>query len=124
MSTNHNPNEASDYFDEILDDLVAKINFRSKILTEINRVREDPYQYSLELDPEETDAIKALASAEPMNVLTGNLCLEDAANDHYKDLSDNNICQHKGSNGSTHKDRIEKYALWGGVIYQTIVYED
>lgn len=39
----NNPNEASDYFDEILDDLVAKINFRGKILSEINRIRQDPY---------------------------------------------------------------------------------
>ena len=69
MSNNDNPNEASDLFDEILDDLVAKINFRSKILAEINRVREDPYEYSKELDPEEVDTIKALASTKPMKAL-------------------------------------------------------
>ena len=68
-NNNDNPNEASDLFDEILDDLVAKINFRSKILAEINRVREDPYEYSKELDPEEVDAIKALASTKPMKAL-------------------------------------------------------
>lgn len=63
MNYDHNPNEAGFDFDEILDDLVAKINFRSKILAEINRVRKDPSKYSLELDPKETDTIKALASA-------------------------------------------------------------
>jgi len=29
---------------------------------------------------------------------------------------------HKGSDGSSFKDRIEKYALWGGAIYETILY--
>ena len=29
---------------------------------------------------------------------------------------------HVGSDNSTYKDRIEKYALWGGSIYESIIY--
>jgi uncharacterized protein YkwD len=51
-----------------------------------------------------------------------NECLQNAAIDHAKDMSATGITSHVGSDGSNYKDRIEKYALIGGFIYQSIVY--
>jgi hypothetical protein len=48
--------------------------------------------------------------------------LKQAALDHYLDIAKNGITLHKGSDGSTYKDRIEKYAMWGGAIYETMEY--
>ena len=45
-----------------------------------------------------------------------------AAVDHYKDIATNGLCSHTGSDGSSYKDRIERYAMWGGAIYQAIKY--
>ena len=50
--------------------------------------------------------------------------MQKASTDHFLDISKNGICSHKGSDGSSFKERIEKYALWGGGLYQAIVYED
>jgi uncharacterized protein YkwD len=45
-----------------------------------------------------------------------------AAEDHFADISQNGIYSHIGSDNSTYKDRIERYALWGGSIYESIIY--
>jgi len=46
--------------------------------------------------------------------------LERSAIDHYLDMVNTGSTQHIGSDGSTCKDRIERYANWGGYIYETI----
>ena len=45
-----------------------------------------------------------------------------AADDHYADISKNGLYSHVGSDESTYKERIERYSLWGGQIYETIIY--
>jgi len=45
-----------------------------------------------------------------------------AAKDHYDDITKNDLMSHIGSDGSNYKDRIERYSLWGGSIYETIHY--
>ena len=47
-----------------------------------------------------------------------------AADDHCKDMANTGIQSHTGSDQSTFKDRIERYAMWGGGIYESIVYQD
>lgn len=66
-----------------------------------------------------------------LNKLKGNLppikfdnCLEKAAIDHLVDITEKGIHSHTGSDESTFKTRIEKYALWGGAIYETILYHE
>jgi len=43
-----------------------------------------------------------------------------AAEDHYSDIGDKGLLSHKGSDGSTYKDRIEKYCRWGGGIFEAM----
>lgn len=45
-----------------------------------------------------------------------------AAVDHYKDIAPKGLCSHTGSDESSYKDRIERYAMWGGAIYEAIRY--
>ena len=45
-----------------------------------------------------------------------------AAADHYSDIAAEGLTSHTGSDGRNYKDRIEKYSLWGGAIYEAIVY--
>jgi uncharacterized protein YkwD len=55
--------------------------------------------------------------------LNNNNFLHDAALDHYIDIAPKGLTQHKSSDGkSTYKDRIEKYAVWGGTIFEGIQY--
>ena len=43
--------------------------------------------------------------------------------DHYIDIAVKGITSHKSSDGkSTYKDRIEKHADWGGIIFEAIQY--
>jgi len=49
--------------------------------------------------------------------------LGQAAADHYCDIAVNGLTSHTGSDGCNYKDRIEKYSLWGGAIYEAIVYK-
>jgi uncharacterized protein YkwD len=46
--------------------------------------------------------------------------LEKAAIDHQSDLSITGELGGTGSDGSTYKDRIERYCRWGGSIFQAI----
>ena len=48
--------------------------------------------------------------------------LENASLDHANDLADKKIRGHQGSDGSTFQTRIEKYAKWGGAIFEAISY--
>jgi len=45
-----------------------------------------------------------------------------AADDHAKDIGEKGLLSHKGSDGSTYKDRIEKHCKWGGTIFEAIDY--
>jgi len=55
--------------------------------------------------------------------LKANKFLEKAAVDHYKDMAKSGIISHKSSDGkTTYKERIEKYAAWGGSIFEAILY--
>jgi uncharacterized protein YkwD len=51
-----------------------------------------------------------------------NESLMNAALDHANDMAATGITSHVGSDGRNFKERIEKYALIGGYIYQSIVY--
>jgi len=46
--------------------------------------------------------------------------LEKAAIDHQTDLSKTGELSGVGSDGSTYKERIERYCRWGGSIFQAI----
>lgn len=54
--------------------------------------------------------------------LSKNEYLEMATVDHYKDIAPKGLCSHTGSDESSYKDRIERYASWGGAIYEAIRY--
>jgi len=55
--------------------------------------------------------------------LNMNNLLEKAGVDHYKDMAANGIISHKSSdNKTTYKERIERYAAWGGSIFEAILY--
>lgn len=57
-----------------------------------------------------------------MPVIKQSSALEKAAIDHLVDISEHGLRSHTGSDGSNYKTRIEKYALWGGGIFETILY--
>jgi uncharacterized protein YkwD len=57
-----------------------------------------------------------------LHALKFNKALENAAVDHLKDICEKGIRSHNGSDGSNYRVRIERYALWGGCIYETILY--
>lgn len=58
-----------------------------------------------------------------LNPLVQNSHLHKAAYDHYVDIAPKGLTQHKSSDGKgTYKDRIEKYAVWGGTIFEGIQY--
>lgn len=43
--------------------------------------------------------------------------------DHFEDIAPKGLTSHTSSDGkSTYKDRIEKYAAWGGAIFEAILY--
>jgi uncharacterized protein YkwD len=49
--------------------------------------------------------------------------LDKAARDHYIDIATNALYSHKSSDGKrTYKERIEKYCVWGGSIFEAILY--
>ena len=49
--------------------------------------------------------------------------LRKAGVDHYIDIASTGIASHKSSDGKrNYKDRIEKYAAWGGAIFEAILY--
>ena len=55
--------------------------------------------------------------------LNMNELLEKAGVDHYKDMAKSGIISHTSSDGkTTYKQRIEKYAAWGGSIFEAVLY--
>ena len=61
-------------------------------------------------------AIKFLKTAKPINALIMSKALCKASQDHAKDLGDNNMKGHDGSDGSSMKDRIQRYCEWKSKI--------
>jgi len=53
-------------------------------------------------------------------LLNAEFLLEKAALDHTADLSKNNLTGHDGSDGSTTRDRIERYCQWFGRMGENI----
>ena len=68
--------------------------------------------------------MKLLRSDVKAPALKMNESLQNAASDHANDMAATGITNHVGSDGSNFKDRIERYTLIGGYIYQSIVYQD
>ena len=55
--------------------------------------------------------------------MKGNQFLKNAAKDHYVDIASKGLYSHKSSDGKrTYKERIEKYCMWGGSIFEAILY--
>jgi len=55
--------------------------------------------------------------------LKHNPLLQSAAADHYTDIAKAGLTSHKSSDGkTTYKERIERYAVWGGSIFEAILY--
>ena len=55
--------------------------------------------------------------------MSRNELLEKAALDHYLDIAPKGIVSHTSSDGKTqYKERIERYAKWGGSIFEAIQY--
>ena len=52
--------------------------------------------------------------------ITWSELLEKAASDHRRDMTATGRMGATGSDGSSYKDRIERYCRWGGSIYQAI----
>jgi len=55
--------------------------------------------------------------------LNWNDCLSKSASDHVSDIGEKGLISHQGSDGTSFKDRVERYALWGGALYETILYQ-
>lgn len=53
-----------------------------------------------------------------------NDALNSAAVDHIVDICKHGLRSHTGSNGSNYQQRIEKHALIGGFIFETILYSN
>lgn len=49
--------------------------------------------------------------------ITWSELLEKAANDHRRDMTATGRMGATGSDGSSYRDRIERYCRWGGSIY-------
>jgi len=64
-----------------------------------------------------------LKSQKPQKALEYNEFLGKACLDHVTDLvkaSEPSGLGHKGCDGSIYKDRIERYCLWGGRIFEAL----
>lgn len=62
------------------------------------------------------ETIKVLEATSPLPPMIESTFLEESAIDHVSDLIVNNIFSHTGSDGSSLKDRIERYCLWRGSL--------
>ena len=68
------------------------------------------------------DCIKSLKAIKPgaLEPFAWNDLLERAASDHQADIEVTGDFSHKGQDGSTYKDRIERYCRWGGSIFEAM----
>lgn len=66
------------------------------------------------------EAINVLQSTNPLCAIKPSPLLEKAARCHAMDIFDHSLVGHDGSDGSTSRTRIEKYAMWSGSIGECI----
>jgi len=132
----------------------VNVNYLSEnekaVILEINKLRSNPYMYAVEyLEPMLTmykgkmlympgndpiithegiialkDAIAALKKANKAAPLLPDKRLTLAARDHQQDQSRTGQTGHKGSNGSSISDRIERHGTWDRKISENIFYGD
>ena len=69
------------------------------------------------------EAVNFLRAAKPLPPLDVARGMSLAARDHVKDLSTNGISGHRGSDGSTPNDRVDRYGEWQSAIGEAIVYK-
>lgn len=116
--------------------------FENEVLAEMNLLRSNPSDYAEKyVKPlfNEDDPIirtrffktegkrvlretyKRLHNTEPLPLLKPNRGLTLAASDHAVDQSKNGKTGHKGSDGSLHTQRMERYGRWKGLsgVFQT-----
>ena len=92
-----------------------------EIIHQINTARKDPKKLIEKTDDQNT--INFLRNHPAVKPLSDNPYLKKAAIDHYRDIASNGVQSHTGSDSTSYSDRIEKYAQWGGAIYESIVYK-
>ena len=90
-----------------------------ELINQINKVREDPKSATTQ----DVYTREFLDGCPKLKLLENNAQLKKAAIDHYRDIASQGLQSHTGSDSSTYKDRIERYAQWGGAIYESIVYK-
>jgi len=95
---------------QVDDDFVLRVPGRDPIQLEEGREAYREAIIELHNMPEDTD----------LAPLEWSMLLEKAANDHRRDMTATGRMGATGSDGSTYKDRIERYCRWGGSIYQAI----
>jgi uncharacterized protein YkwD len=120
---------------------------REDLLSELNTVRTNPKLYATYLEalrpyykgnrfeePGEipvithegvaglNEAVNHLKSMTPVGALVWADGLEKAAIDHVKDTGPKGLFGHNGSDGSSMRDRVERYGTWGGAIGENISY--
>lgn len=69
---------------------------------------------------EAIEALKSMKGKPGLRALQWSNLLERAAIDHQTDLSKSGELSGTGSDGSSYKERIERYCRWGGSIYQAM----
>ncbi len=123
--------------------------FEKEVILEINRFRSDPAKYAANyiaplsghyknklLDYPGDDktiqtregvkalyeCVNELKKATPKPIMYPSSALTKAATDHRKDQSETGKTGHTGSDGSTLKERIERYGTWQERISENIAY--
>lgn len=81
--------------------------YNGKIVTVPNR----PAYRSIEGITPLDEAISLLKETKPLDSLKASALVSRASKDHLRDMIDNSIFSHTGSDGSTAKDRLNKYLL-------------
>ena len=121
------------------------IKLAKKLFIEQNKIRKDPKSFIPKLkqwitkfrknilfllneNPLETfegvkgveEAIRFLTAKKPVPELIYNEELSKAAKDHAKDIGENNLAGHEGSDGSMLSERIERYTEWDDACAENI----
>lgn len=68
------------------------------------------------------ECVRALRNEGPRPILQPNLVLTKAANDHLKDQGKSGKTGHKGKDGSSVRQRIERHGAWQKRIAENIAY--
>ena len=90
--------------------------FRKNILFLLNENPLDTFEGVQGIE----EAIKFLSAKKPVPELIYSEELSKAAKDHAKDIGENNLSGHDGSDGSMLSDRIERYIEWDDACAENI----